>query len=409
LLRIKKIRKRITPEVGTLLAGYAADVVSDEIHDDLLISGLAFDDGTSRPVLLSYDLLGLDEDVVREIREKCAAKTGIDENSVILTCTHTHSGPHTRRNDKAELNEEYVKQLVAWSVDAVENSFADMTPVSLYHYSARCDESVNRRLILPDNSCFTVTDDKSMLPLADGITDPELGVLYFLNETDQTPIATFVNYTAHPLTCQTGGASSHKITSDYPASLREYVEKELGGHCVFTNGACGDLHPKGFETGFARTREMGEKIGRQVAEHFFDATRNAEKHLVNDAKIAVRSEFVEVDLREENDKNHSSLYAGKKKVELEIQLLTIGDICFVGVPGEILVEPGLEIKWHSPFKKTFILYNATAYISYIPHANAYLAGGYESETALLAPTASFKIVSTAINAMNAVHPKNKIN
>ena len=89
-------------------------------------------------------------------------------------------------------------------------------------------------------------------------------------------------------------------------------------------------------------------------------------------------------------------------VELEIQLLTFSDICFVGVPGELLVEPGLEIKWHSPFRKTFILYNTTAYISYIPHANAYLEGGYEVDTALLAPNASFKIVSTAINAMNSV-------
>lgn len=401
-MRVNTIRKKITPEIGVDLAGYAANVVSDGVHDDLLISGLALDDGTSRALLLSYDLLGLDEDVVREIRGKCASETGIDENSVILTCTHTHSGPHTRRNQLAELNEEYVKHLVDWSVEAVENSFADMTSVSLYHYSARCDESVNRRLIQPDNSCFTVTDDKSMLPLADGITDPELGILYFLNETDQTPVATLAHYAAHPLTCQTGGASSHKITSDYPGYLRTYVENELGGHCIFTNGACGDLHPKGFETGFARTREMGEAIGRQVAEHFFDATRNAERHLVDDAKIAVHSEFVEVELKEDNGKNHSSLYAGKKKVELEIQLLAIGDICFVGVPGEMLVEPGLEIKWHSPFRKTFILYNATAYISYIPHANAYLEGGYECETALVAPNASFKIVSTAVNAMNTI-------
>jgi neutral/alkaline ceramidase-like enzyme len=408
MLKIGTIRKKITPEVGTLLAGYAAEVVADGIHDDLYISGLAFDDGQSKAIMLSYDLLGLDEDIVRNIRRECASVVGIESSSIILTCTHTHSAPHTRRNAIAELDEGYVRDLVRWSAEAVSNAFDDMQPVTLYHYSGKCDENINRRIISPDNSCEMVTDSKHLVLLADGITDPELGLLFFVDESQQLPIATLANYAAHPLTCQTGGASSHKITSDYPGELRNYVEKELGGFCIFTSGACGNIHPKQFESGFARTKEMGEAIGRKTAEHFFDALRKPECFNLKDTEITTHSEYVEVDLRESGGESLSSLYRNKDKIQLEVQFLAIGDICFVGIPGELLVEPGLEIKWHSPFRKTFLLYNSTAYISYIPHTNSFVAGGYETDTALLSPNAAFKIVSAAVDGMNALHEKERL-
>ncbi len=403
-LKIGTIRKEITPKTGTLLAGYAANVVSDGIRDELYISGLSFDDGKKKAILLSYDLLGLDEDIVKEIRTKCASATGLDAKDIILTCTHTHSGPHARRNMLADLDKDYVPKIIEWSIEASYDAFKNMREVDLLHYSAKCHESINRRVILPDNSCKTLTDFKHLEPLADNTTDPELGILYFVNKTDETPVATLTNYAAHPLACQTGGASSRKITSDYPGVLRKYVEKELGGHCVFTSGACGDLHPKGFEKGFARTDEMGTNIGIKTAEHFFDAIRNHEMFKIKKTEIKTHSSLVEVPLRDCEEK--TKLYGDKKSITLELQLLAIGDICFVGVPGELLVEPGLEIKWNSPFRKTFILYNSTAYISYIPHANAYLEGGYEAETALLAPTASFKIVTAAVEAMQEIKNNN---
>jgi hypothetical protein len=399
MLKIKTIRKKITPKIGTLLAGYGANIASEEIHDDLYISGLAFDDGKKKAILLSYDLLGLDEDLTNEIRKKCAAKNGINQQDVILTCTHTHSGPHTRRNSLADLNKEYTESLINWSIKATENAFKNMKEASLFHYSAKCEEAINRRVIFPDNSCRTLPDFKHLEPLANGITDPELAILYFVDK-NKTTIATLVNYAAHPLTCQTGGASSHMLSSDYPGELRNYVEKELGGTCIFTSGPCGDLHPKKFESGFARTKEMGENMGKKIAVHFFDALRNKESFQEKEPEIKSHSEYIEVKFRKEGGEKKSALYKDKKKTKLEIQLLSLGNICFVGAPGEILVEPGLEIKWHSPFKKTMILYNSTAYISYIPHANAYLQQGYESDTALLAPSASFEIVSAAIKGMN---------
>jgi len=400
-MKIATIRKQITPPPGTLLAGYGKDVVSDGVHDDLYISGISLDDGKNRAALLSYDLLGIDKDVIQDIRKKCSSKLGIPSENIILTCTHTHSGPHTRKNADVFFDDDYTKKLVVWSVEAVSNSFEKMKEVSIFHYSVECDENVNRRVILPDNTCKTLPVNKHLAALANGIRDTELGIIYFVDENNKKPLATLVNYAAHPLTCQSGGASSLKITSDYPGVLRECVEKELGGLCVFVSGACGDLHPKGFETGFDRTREMGTEMAKKVIDVFSDAIRNESVYKLSNPSLSCLSETVEINFRDSGCiEKRLPVYEGQKKERVEIQFLRIGDICLVGVPGEMLTEPGLEIKWHSPFRKTYILYNSTAYISYIPHANAYLSGGYEAETSHIEQLAAFKIVSKAIEGLH---------
>ena len=99
------------------------------------------------------------------------------------------------------------------------------------------------------------------------------------------------------------------------------------------------------------------------------------------------------------------LYENMREVEAEIQLFAIGDVCLVGVPGEMLAEVGQEIKWHSPYRRTFILYNSTAYLSYLPHANAFLAGGYETavNSAFIQPFESLKLVNCAVEGMRKLH------
>ena len=66
-------------------------------------------------------------------------------------------------------------------------------------------------------------------------------------------------------------------------------------------------------------------------------------------------------------------------VRMELQAVAIGDVCFVGVPGELCNEYGLEIKWHSPFRKAFIAYVSTAYLHYICQTNFVVSGGYEGD------------------------------
>ncbi|MBR2873945.1 MAG: hypothetical protein IKB99_10655, partial [Lentisphaeria bacterium] len=75
---------------------------------------------------------------------------------------------------------------------------------------------------------------------------------------------------------------------------------------------------------------------------------------------------------------------------------------FVGVPGEVLAELGQEIKWHSPFRKTFILYDSTAYFDYICHGNAFISGGYEAWSQLCDSRGGLQMVNAAVDGLYAL-------
>lgn len=406
MLKINFFRKDITPAVKTLLAGYGRDVKSVGIHDELFMSGLPLEKDKNKALLVSLDLLGLEDYHIAQLKDILAGRTGIKSADIVLTCTHTHSGPHSRWHPVHGIDEKYMELLFKAANTIDESIFENMREVELYHYSSAVCKNVNRRIIFSDNSCRYLPQAKEYEPMAKGITDPELGILYFADPKDNMPVATFVNYAAHPLTCQTGGRSSRMITSDYPGVLRKVVEKELGGFCIFATGACGDLHPEGFGSGFEQTQKLGKELGIEVCKHYFDVLRSPDKYKVVNADIKVHSASFKVEFRSDDylDQRQPQ-YAQASYAELDLDFLTIGDICMVGVPGEILAEPGLEIKWHSPFKKTFILYNSTAYISYLPHGNAYVSGGYEADTAHVSRLSSFELVCTAIRKMNEIAEK----
>ena len=142
MLKINTIKQIITPEIGTRLAGYPRNSVSYKVHDDLLVSGIAFDDGNNKAVVLSFDLIGLDEDLINQIRQECGIICGIDPEDIVLTCTHTHSGPYTTRDEGLARNEDYIEKLIDYCREAVKGAFEEMIEVYVFHYSVNAYENL---------------------------------------------------------------------------------------------------------------------------------------------------------------------------------------------------------------------------------------------------------------------------
>ena len=84
---------------------------------------------------------------------------------------------------------------------------------------------------------------------------------------------------------------------------------------------------------------------------------------------------------------------------MELQILSIGDICFVGVPGELCCELGQEIKWHSPFRKAYIAYQATGHVGYIGSVNMMISGGYEGNSQQFDSRCGLALVNGAVDGM----------
>ena len=60
--------------------------------------------------------------------------------------------------------------------------------------------------------------------------------------------------------------------------------------------------------------------------------------------------------------------------------LRVGNLAIVGVPGEAFCELGMQIKKASPAKHTVVIELANDCIGYLPTAEAFKEGGYETST-----------------------------
>jgi hypothetical protein len=78
-----------------------------------------------------------------------------------------------------------------------------------------------------------------------------------------------------------------------------------------------------------------------------------------------------------SDKTHA---AGAQSITTEIQVLRLGDIYILGLPGEVLVEVGREIREKAGIEKLLIATVANDAIGYVCHSRAYDEGGYEPES-----------------------------
>lgn len=369
----------ISPDVGTLIAGYGTNDVSIAKFDDLMMTAVAFDDGENRVLLVSFDLLGLDPAIIKRIRLDAAKTLDIPEANVMLSCTHTHGGPSTRTfgllKDDAKLDERYLAKMLP----AVSRAIGRLKDKSVWrevkvgYHSVFVDENRNRRFVTADNHASFIPHRRALHRLCDSVADKELGTIALLDPISLDPLYVIGNYAAHPLASHAPGRAGLRITADFPGFYRRYLADELGAEGMFVQGAAGDIVSKDDELGIAAARQVGERLAMESIASVIDIQRNTTRFLMDNPKVCGDLRTFKTLLRSPWRRD-----LGKEREELELQFIAVGDVAFVGVPGELVSELGLEIKWHSPFRRTFVAYCSTAYFGYIAPANFVAAGGLES-------------------------------
>lgn len=405
-MKIASFKKVITCQIGDDLGGYGNGITSVAIHDDLFLRGLCMDDGEKRVLMLSYDLIAIDLPDLQKIRVIAKEELKLEPADVVISCTHNHSGPQTRWLRSVPLNDRYMKDLFKWTREAVSSlRDAEFREVDVYFYGKHCKENINRRVVaLEDNTARPLPSFKELLPFADGITDDELGIVAFHDPAKPGFTDVLVNFAAHPLAshCPSQMRAGNTITADYPGEIRNYVEENSGAECIFVTGAAGDMFPREYEQGFDASKKMGISIAKQVIESMVNMIRNKNRFMIPDPKLKTLMVDVELKLMC-NEKKQSKFAIRKDGMETSpegLHFLSIGkDVCFIGVPGELLAEVGLMMKWCSPFRKTFVLFNSTDYIGYLCHPNAFVSKGFEYKGSIFSSLAGFQLLEAAVKNM----------
>ena len=84
-------RLDITPPFGYGLVGYFHKRPADGIITPLYVNAVVIDDGERRAALVTLDAEGATANMTRIMREYTAEMTGMDPDSIFISCTHSHT------------------------------------------------------------------------------------------------------------------------------------------------------------------------------------------------------------------------------------------------------------------------------------------------------------------------------
>src|SRR5215212_439293 len=222
----------ITPPIGATLNGFIARLKpSAGIDAPLFARALWLEDRQTRCLIVALDVLGLSVPFADRVVQGLASRLDLMEQQVILTSTHTHSGPMTcPLRGIGQADEKYLAVLESQIYEAAGAAAESKRPVQVFWGTAPVEIGINRRQIDP-------VDSKAVLGRnPGGPRDREVHVLRL--QGDEFSTVLFV-HACHPYCL---GAEHCLISPDFPghaiATLAEY-----GHHSMYLNGCAGDIAP----------------------------------------------------------------------------------------------------------------------------------------------------------------------
>ena len=456
----------ITPPnpIGVRMAGYDRGVnTSAGVHDDLYARSLVVegDDGTSS-AMITVALVNMSELIMNNIRDGVSKGTGIPFKNVIISSTHTHSGPVL-----GPVDDPYVKFFISRAVQSASNAWKGR---------------VFGKIGVGTTEVFGMAMNDRRMEYGGVPADPEAAVVKVENAAGKL-MGLFVNYSCHPSVLD---LHNLKFTEDWPYFAIKGIKAKLPKGVIvgYFQSAQGDskvgylaeLSAVGTYMQGIRSFEFAEKKGLVLADAVlkvisgiktsesisvkvaYDKFRvprrttfpisHAEALSWQEKAKATLAEKEKLILFYPQDKDGvdklqeaaRELYAkggpgnfigprtlDKFKVDLwlatqavnqskmieaippnpepfmmPMQAIRLGNTVFVTFPAEVFSEVGLAVKTKSPFENTFIFGVAGGYNGYIATASEFLEGGYAVNGSPYAPQAEKVIIDASLELINRV-------
>jgi neutral ceramidase len=438
-LKIGASSVKITPPVGIPMAGYYYERGAEKVHDDLYAKALVIEKDGIKVAIVACDLIDVSSDIVTEVRKIIEKSTGIDADHVMISATHSHSGPvipysgniYNPKGKSAEILSQYISKLPLLIAESVEQANKALQP-SKISYGLGHEESIsfNRRFYMTDGTVGWnpgKLNPKIIKPA--GPIDPDVSVLY--SETlNGNPISTYVNFVLH-----LDIVGGQEISADLPYTLSTILGKVKGQDMVtlFAQGCSGNINhinvkSKEPQQGQAESQRIGTVLAGEVIKTY-TRLQLLDINNINVRRMIVKLALAEISPGELLKAREIVANAGTPKaapflelvnafkiidvkerngkpIDAEIQVFVLGDKCaIVSLPGEIFTELGMYIKSRSPYPFTMVVELANGSIDYVPDRKAYIEGNYEPVSSRCAPGSGEVLAENALKLLNELKLK----
>lgn len=339
------------------------------VHEDLYCRAFSFFNGEKRAMIIYSDLCSMDDQCAREMRAAIASRLRINPEGIAFAVTHTHSGP-------------------AMSADSPDTS-GIRNPDFQVHWR-RVVLKVADRAFHDEERIASVDAGKAPLARPIGtnrvepeknITDPAIRWMRFIRPDGSVKLLIH-NHGVHGIA--DNGPLSKKVSSDWMGAANRIIrERKLADHALFLQGPAGDINTR--TSCAAEKRETaGSELAGEYVEYLagslgcgtpvdsdkiafglrtfeFPTVRQTPEELRKDAE-AFRARG-----KTEREKDYWAINAcrleemalmAEKGYELgsshDLQIIRLGETEFYFIPGELYIEPGIELLNGSAAKYAFV-------------------------------------------------------
>ncbi|HEY5140123.1 MAG TPA: neutral/alkaline non-lysosomal ceramidase N-terminal domain-containing protein, partial [Methylococcales bacterium] len=246
----------ISPKDSQFLFGYPhVERYSTGTNDPLLSSALYLNDGQTAIIIIANDIIFVGKKSTQRIRERIAAQIGISADHIMISATHTHSGPMTVDyiSNETDLivpktDQKYVRFMEDRIVESAVTAHKNAQPARI-------------GLAIAD-STGVGTNRRSPA----GPADMNVPVLLVQNAAGTESIACMLICSMHPTVLH---EDSKLVSGDFPAYARMYLQKHcVGAKCAVLHhtGPSGNQSPRHVTKAntFAEAQRLGEILGKAV-------------------------------------------------------------------------------------------------------------------------------------------------
>jgi len=329
-----------------------------------------------------------------KIRQILLEKYGIAGNRVILGGTHNHSGPDWYSEaSETPANRVYLEFWLKGVLDSVEMALKDRKPAQIQVGRTKTDKltfvrrywRADGNLIGDVDRCYPESD--SPIVAHETEADEQVQMVRFLRQ--DAPDILVGQWQAHGV--HIGGTKL--CATDWIGPMRRKVEKELGCHYFYMQGAAGNMKTKTRIKAECPVKKTEDEVGEAVADTIVAAYRKEGTfRTVNGGKVdAIQQNFTANDVRGDE-------WTG------EMNTISVGDVSVVTFPVEIFDTSGKQIKAQTPYEMTLIMGYSCGIHGYCPDKEAFAHGGYEATSRGVSGTAE-KMVAVHLEALNRLHDK----
>lgn len=401
----------ITPPVGARLGGYAwREHGSEGIAHPLRAKAMVLSNGETKVCLVTCDLLSIDPGLTAHVRQKAAALCGIPPDHVMIVASHTHSGPLACRRlgpgglpqKLLDSEEAYFRNLCEVISGAVVAAARNLRPVRLGVRTGPLPGIGSNRM----DPSRPIDDRVHILALKSDEAGPASG-----GRWGSGLYGLAVNFACHPTVLD---HRNYLISGDYPSFTQDFLERLYPGcTAMFLQGAAGDISTRHTRraSDLEEARRVGEMLAGAAATLLYQVSFADDETLAG-ARCTVSlpprefpaeeevSQLVEKAREEVKRAQESGAPAnilrsaqvilqgaerimrlrellGGREISTEVQVLRLGPLLVVGVPGELFNELGAQVG-RSRGCLTVVAGYANDYVGYLVPREAYEQLSYES-------------------------------